>query len=80
MTPDLKTACRIAGIAERDATDPSRDMSLVRRRWHVMALLRANGATHVQIGRLLNRDHTTVIHGLRRWAELQNAKLRASTR
>jgi hypothetical protein len=46
---------------------PSRSPRLVRARWAAMAAARSEtDASLPQIGRILNRDHTTVLHGLRR--------------
>lgn len=45
---------------------PSRLPELCEARRAIMRELRARGWSTPRIGRLLNRDHSTVVHGLRR--------------
>lgn len=49
-----------------DIKGPSRKAYICRARWDAMRLLRDRGLSLPSIGRMLNRDHTTVVHGLRR--------------
>ena len=44
----------------------SREARFAKARWEVMVALRDEGFSMPRIGRILNRDHTTVLHGLRR--------------
>lgn len=53
-------------IAPEDITGPSRLRRHCEARWQVMRELAARGISTPAIGRILNRDHATVIHGLRR--------------
>ena len=64
---NILAACEIAGISIEDARSPSRKREISYRRFHVMAILRSWGRSLPQIGRILNRDHSTILHGLRRW-------------
>lgn len=60
---------RIAALHDvdvEDITGPSRVRHVCEARWAVMRELRAAGKSTPRIGRLLNRDHSTVVHGLRR--------------
>lgn len=63
-------ACLAAGISVADAAGPARDRETAYKRFHVMWLLRQGGLSFVQIGKKLNRDHTSVMTGCRRWEEL----------
>lgn len=60
-----------AGVAPHLVMGPSRKPNVCRARWAAMAALQERmGDKSWRIGRLFARDHTTVIHGLRRHAEL----------
>jgi chromosomal replication initiation ATPase DnaA len=48
-------------------TGPSQQERLLRARWEAMARLRDVGLSSPAIGGLLGRDHSTVLHGLRRY-------------
>jgi len=54
------------GIDPSDLHGPSRLPHLCRARWEAMQRLRDRGLSLPMIGRMLNRDHKTVLHGLRR--------------
>ena len=69
----LRNACELAGVPLADVLNPIRLPRYVRARWHVMTILREWGRSTTQIGRMLNMDHTTVVHGLRRWGEINAA-------
>lgn len=47
----------------------SRATRLVRTRYAVFAALEQRGASSGQIGRWMNRDHSTVLHGIKRAKE-----------
>lgn len=61
------------GVGLRDILSDYRGPVAVRARWRCFADLRRAGATYCQIGRLMQRDHATVIHGLRRLSEEMRA-------
>lgn len=59
------------GVSVDEIKGPRRTKHLAEIRWRIAAAARAAGYNHTQIGRALNRDHTTVIHGLKRLEEMQ---------
>lgn len=67
-TPDIvRAVARAAGVSASDIRGQRRTRDLVRLRWAVAWLARARGVSYPQIGRALGgRDHTTIIHGIRR--------------
>jgi hypothetical protein len=72
-TTEREAIAVIARVASKQGYDlgelrsTSRAPDLVRIRWQAMAAARAETAASLpQIGRILNRDHSTVLHGLRR--------------
>lgn len=86
MTPvqPLAPAERLAGILQLVAVEAGlppelirgecRQRELVQARWLVMALAqRCLGYSLPRIGRLMGRDHTTVLHGIRSLAALARA-------
>ena len=48
-----------------EITGPSRARPLTWLRFAIMAEMRGRGLSLPTIGRLLHRDHTTILHGLR---------------
>lgn len=62
----IERAAEVSGYPVAVLRGPARDRSICMVRWAVMATLRARGLSLPTIGRLLNRDHTTVISGLNR--------------
>lgn len=52
------------GIAYYDIMSRSRRAEFVRARRKIYVRLRAVGASYSEIGRLMRRDHTTVMHAL----------------
>jgi chromosomal replication initiation ATPase DnaA len=66
-------ACDIAGISVACCLGKGRHRDVARRRWHVMAILHERGWSSAEIGRRLNRDHSTVLHGLARHREISKA-------
>lgn len=67
----VRIAARAAGCAYSDITGRCRRKPVVVARWAVMAALRDGlGWSTNRIGARLHLDHTTVMHGLARHAEL----------
>jgi len=73
MTLTARTATQIIadaailyGVSESDIVGPRRFKRIVEARWAVMASLDHMGWTTTRIGKRLNRDHTTILHGLGR--------------
>ena len=62
----IERAAEVSGYPVSVLRGPARDRPICMVRWAVMANLRARGLSLPTIGRLLNRDHTTVISGLER--------------
>lgn len=54
------------GISVREFRRDGRPARFVRERWNVAVAARAHGFSYPVIGRALNRDHSTIIHGVRR--------------
>ena len=61
----IRDASVLTGIPVPDIIGHKRTKEFVRVRQAVMWEARRQGYSLPQIGRALNRDHTTVIHGLR---------------
>ena len=53
------------GLTPDDIRGSSRLPHIVRARWHIGAVLRNRGLSLPAIGRIVNRHHTAVLHGLR---------------
>jgi chromosomal replication initiation ATPase DnaA len=72
ITPRQKNLNDIAEIAEEhgytihDILGPSRLMHLVSVRRKCMVMLREKGYSTTEIGRIMNRNHTTVVHSLKK--------------
>jgi len=72
ITPRQKNLNDVADIAEEhgytiyDILGPSRVMALVNVRRKCMVMLREKGYSTTEIGRIMNRDHTTVVHSLKK--------------
>ena len=62
----ISSIARDHGLTADDLTGPSRVPAVCVVRRCAMKALRAKGWSTPRIGRLLNRDHSTVVHGLRR--------------
>ena len=62
----LERVARLHDVSIEDITGPSRLRHICMARWDAMRQMRDRKLTTTRIGELLNRDHTTVMHGLRR--------------
>ncbi|MBL9070431.1 MAG: hypothetical protein JNM03_10620 [Sphingopyxis sp.] len=62
----IARVAKLHDIEPEDITGSSRARLHCEARWQVMRELRAKGLSNPRIGRLLNRDHSSVMHGLRR--------------
>lgn len=55
-----------------DGAPGARDKVVVQARWHAMAAIRQTfGDSYSRIGRLFGRDHSSVLHGLKRQLKRQ---------
>lgn len=65
-------ACKEAEVTKSELIGSSREGHVVHARWSIMLGLRRAGLSTPEIGRLLgNRDHSTVLHGIRKVAEVR---------
>lgn len=62
----LERVARLHDVSIEDITGPSRERHICRARWEAMRAMRDRKLSTIRIGQLLNRDHSTVLHGLRR--------------
>lgn len=70
----LAEIAREHGVTVADITGPSRSLKLIPARFHACFEMRHRLEMSVtEIGRRVNRDHSTVIHALRRWPEIVRA-------
>lgn len=80
-TPRQRRMWVIRQVASAHGVDVSellgrcRDREVCLARWEAMATIRARFSDSLlMIGRLFGRDHTSVMHGLRRFEEIRNAR------
>lgn len=62
----LRETAKRHGMSVDAIKGHSREPRFVKARHEVMVALRDEGFSLPRIGRILNRDHTTVMHGLRK--------------
>lgn len=66
----LDLVCMKHGVGRRDILGPSHYYTICRVRYEFAWLLKFNmGLSLTRIGQILNRDHTTILHGLRQHAK-----------
>lgn len=77
QTPKRPTAKAIlievaseTGVSVAELKSPSRIKHIAHARFEAMRRIRELGFSYPQIGRILNRDHTTAINGVRRAYEI----------
>lgn len=74
----LFIACDIAGITKDDVRGGSRNPAICLKRHHVCWQLYQWGRSQSQIGKMINRERTSVLHSIRKWDEhlgsLSNAR------
>ncbi len=61
----IDCAARNTGRHSREITGWGRSRDLVWIRWAIALVAREHGRSLPQIGEALNRDHTTILHGIR---------------
>lgn len=66
----LNEACVAAGITLAEVRGPDRRAKTTRGRFHVMYILRKRGWTLNQIAQAVHRDHTSVLHGIKKFQKL----------
>lgn len=63
----IETAARVLDVSFGELIGEARDWHVAHRRWLVMLWLRETwGYSLPRIGKLLRRDHTTTLHGIRK--------------
>lgn len=70
----LKIGAARHDVCLKDAESHWRDPRAVRARWFAFNALRERGWSLPRIARAFNRDHTTVIYGLRRFKEEEDER------
>ena len=68
VTPILEKS----GVPWSVITGPRRFPHIVSVRHEIFVVLRELGFSYTKIGMICNREHTTVIHGVRRYMERMN--------
>lgn len=58
-------------ITVDEILSPDRSRRLILPRWHAFSELRRIGFSYPSIGKIMGRDHSTVIHGIRKFAEME---------
>jgi len=68
--PDIAIAfCKVFEVSEYDLNRKGcKHMPLVRIRWALWSALKSAGYGYTAIGKRCNRDHSTIIHGIDRFA------------
>lgn len=62
------SVARDCGVPLRQVLSRDKGQFAVQARWAAMLAMRWSGLSYPSIGQILHRDHSTVIHGLRRAA------------
>lgn len=68
----IDCASRNTGLRPSEITGWGRSRDLVWIRWAIAVVAREHGRSLPQIGTCLNRDHTTILHGLRACKDLDD--------
>ncbi len=72
--PDaLADACRLAGLTKEQCRSKDRKWAISHKRFHVFYLLREWGRSYLMIAKMTNHDHTSAVHGVKRWKEMNDA-------
>lgn len=67
--------CKTFAVTDADLKRPGcKFRTFVRIRWALWSVLRENGYTYSLIARAFNRDHSTVMHGIDRYAVTVNCR------
>lgn len=64
--PIIAAICQMAGLSQREVLSRSRKPNLVSVRGRIAIALRGQGMSYPAIGRALGRDHSTVMHAIRK--------------
>lgn len=66
--PAVSRICEEHGVPFAEIVGPSRTREISEARQHAYVAMRECGLSLPRIGAILNRDHTTVLYGLRKFA------------
>lgn len=69
--PAILRAAKVSGIPAGDIAGPCRKPYVCFTRYVVMAALRDRGLSLPAIGRIVHRDHSTILYGLRQAEKLR---------
>lgn len=70
----LKKVARAHRVDVSDITGPSRKRYICHARWEAEYLMQLCGMSSTRIAKRLNRDHSSVLHGIREWKKLRGIK------
>lgn len=74
----LDDVCRAHHVTRSDVCSRNRSRAVANARHEVWWRLRSLAFSYVEIGRLFDRNHTTVLHGVRAWEAQMLAERRAA--
>lgn len=75
MSIIVEAVCAETGVPDYEILGESRIREFVRARQYAMWKCREQGYSFPEIGRVFNRDHTTIIHGCNVINEIMEGKL-----
>lgn len=78
LTESAREVAARHGLTLEDIKGRSKRRKCVHARWEVMWTLDRRGLTSTRIGMFLKRNHATVLHGLKRHAEISDGKRRGA--
>lgn len=62
----IRAAAKMFGVHPRDITGPYRFQFILKPRFALSKALRERGWSYSEIGRLMKRDHSTIMHHIRK--------------
>ncbi|MGE3245062.1 MAG: hypothetical protein AB7F96_15500 [Beijerinckiaceae bacterium] len=65
----IDAACKKYNVSRQQVRGRTKPAAVVYCRWEIAAGLCEIGFSKAGAGRAINKDHTTIIHGLERWAD-----------
>ena len=70
----VKDCARVCGLTVAQVMSKSRKAEFVEARWLAYAILYPMGYGLISIGRIFNRDHGTVLNGLKKMQDMKETK------
>lgn len=68
----VERVCSEFGVTREELRGSGTKRELVTARWIAMTMLRERGLSYHSVGRLINRDHSSIMHGVNRLPDLLN--------